>query len=416
MKVKRRDTYTIFEFGTDQHRSWTLCVIDDHWEEAIFLVNKVYPLDVQAFEEYRAKIGRLLDNTSRMGVACLPLYCDRCAGLGRLVVGDFPMAENQNTCVHYAIEAYRTNPDVAFLIDLYDPRLGIYDEPEIQILNWLEEEGVPLSQCAFLTVGGPSSKIDLEVILKEDVLASHGRRLRDWWEAMRGRITDAFFMKITDKYDPWHEPTKLAQVLEDEQFLRFVRQQANRECYGVWEWVYWIVGHSSSSFHDKQYALLCGKAFLKASGFPESAFPFTALRGLIFGLCGQRDVMPAEQPKEVPTDMSGIDCLGWYSTSSASFEEFSIALRNWLQKLERDVKGTEKLDSAKILRQADKAFVVLHFTGSIPEAIFDTSGAGGLVTKGWIGLCECFDSGNQPEPKNDRREVWFTFPRWQSIG
>ncbi|MFQ6042925.1 MAG: hypothetical protein ACE5PV_18900 [Candidatus Poribacteria bacterium] len=423
MRMEKYETYVVFRWGTEEPWSWTLCVIDDFWEEACYWFEEVgYPFESQAIEKQRKRIGRkLVDSPQRISIGCLPVYCEKLSDLNCLVIGDFPRA-GKRSCIDWILEdVFDTNPNVAFLIDLQD--LGAEskqeDVPEIGIINRLLRENISIWRCAFLTVGGFHPQFDLEMIIKGEVVRDEGEPLREWWYRMRGEIDPTFFdIKATRFHDPIDLEEK---VFRDENlyadFITFVQAQAKLDYYGVWDWVAQRVCNKDNITREDMYAYLCGKTFLKFRD--KSCFPFTALRGLFSGQCYRQNAAIVEHPAEIPQGKA-INyplCFGCYSAGNANFNEFAKALRSWLEGLEPDSEGPVRLRKVQIDRRDDSCDVTFCFTGSLPTRIFDDTDTNlsadslppGVVTKSWTKLTQSFGSENQPIVAEDCTEVTLRF-------
>lgn len=421
MKVQHSDTHTLFEL-CEPAGSWTLCIIDELWYAANDFFSSPY-IDDPFNDNAQKKWLSALPAHSRIDqgvVAMMPVYCAQLPGLQRIVFTDFPSSLDEAGF----LKAFLSRDDIrtygAFLIDQYeaDTRSMLGDEYVIPLLS---ANNIPFSRCAYFTFGGTPLQHPLPILSKQDIYRDHDKPIHEWWTHMQGKIDDSLFMVETSKNQKWHNPSDLKDSLKDSSFFdRLVGKQAAKDRFGVWRWVKQILT-SDADLITKQYAHLCGKAFIKSGGEEPymSSFNFTALRGLAMGLGWvmptARKIKVVEEPPGIPATYSGsnIDNVGFLhecSTGKAAFEVFATRLRDWLQWLESDTKGTARLAQIKLCRGEVSHNLELVFTEAPPEAIFEGTGTG-LVTRGWTALRDCFCPNQTPTVLNEGLTVRFTFAK-----
>lgn len=413
MQLEKHDTYAIFTLSVESNEGWTLYVIDDYWESAIDMFEDVgYPFSSEKIENFLDIFISGGAGSQRTAIGMMPVWSETLDGLSKLVIGDFKRLEKSSEsvdyCVDLAIQEYQNNKDIAFLIDLSDPTIKNAGEN-----NWklLEAKGVPDWRCAFLTIGRRTDA-KLEKILKDALMDGDGKQLREWWARVRGKIDSSLFERETTPKNAWHNPGELEEALKEKDFLTFVEDQADRDTYGVWMWVLKTlkIAQAQSLSLEHQYTYLCGKAFLK---MPERVcIPFTALRGLVFGLCrGQRSAEVVEPNYQIPqgSNIDNIFCWGEYTTGKDSLENLAKALRNWFEKLEGQPGGTAKLSQAQINRTEESCEIEFRLTDYLTLKVFDGTG-GGTVTRTWTEVANCFSSENKPVVLDNGKAVRLIFP------
>ncbi len=453
MQVERHDNHAVFQFP-DKDGGWALCLIDDAWDEAVALYDQVgHPFHPDKVSEWEATILYDPAVINRIAVGRLLVVAERLEGLKRVVFADFPRAGGSDSLSRVLADE-GAPASFAFLIDIHDEQRRREQVVETQVLPLLRRARVPLSRCAYFTQGVPAVT-PLERIIKATFLDKPDMVLRDWWQRVLGQIDDEYFTTETTKPGRanWHDPSRLQQALAEEGFGAFVKEQATRDSYGVWRWVYQALsGSRAAADRSQEYAYLCGKAFLKSSPrkSPDGAFPFTALRGLVYGLAqGQLVHNPTGPPRtrgaivvvapdtrkvdvidapdrpapplasdEVSSPIDDIGYYGWYHTGQAPFEQFAAALREWLEKLESDPKGQARLQQADLTADQGACRLRLVFSRPLPRRIFSDDEQGGLVTRAYSALHRCFpgdaiDLHRGPSPPSEGpdgfQEVTFTF-------
>lgn len=403
-EISHTDNRTVFE-PTVPAGPWKLIVFDDYWYEAHnYFSSARDPMSQEAQDKWFDDMhARAAMNQGPVGL--LPVYCANLPELRQLILMDFPPCEGD---IHRVLEEEAVQADSAFLIDIGCPansRIG--DE---LVVPALQSYGISMSRCAFLSEGYRHAH-DLVSMKKPDVRDKKGAPILEWWNRVLGSIDVAYFQVNTGSAGIWpHDPSEVPRVLEGatrESFLEnFVSELARRDTYGVWKWVKGVLSSDCSAI-KKQYAYLCGKAFLHCP--EEQEFFFTALRGLFMGVAHvlpetTRNVEVIEQPPDIPAvfarDINNVDCLSCCRTGRSTFEEFAESLRKWLVSLETN-KSTRRERHASLKRIAlhrgnDKHQIELSFTEALPEAIFQESEIGG-VRRGWTRLRGCFTGDLEPE-------------------
>lgn len=422
--VAHGETHTVFE-TTNVNARWTLCVIDDFWFAA-----------KDAFSDAgdspdKAKLASFLnsldfqDGADQGVVALLPEVCAKLPDLRRLVIGDFPRTEKQPWFLGELGGDQDTQTDRAFLIDVADDqtqeKLG-----DTIVIPFLLGARIAASRWAYFSYGGTGTH-KIPLLLKAKIRAE----ILDWWDLMRGRISADSFKKGTEQtpHGARHDPSTLNDALKDESFFtQFLPEQIVSEAFGVWNWAARVI-RSGADLPAKQYAYHCAKAFIKSGdrsvnpGPEDLPFSFAALRGLTRGLGWvmpeTREINVVEEyemelsggiPKKFLGDMDNTLVLGRWSTGAVCFELFATCLRDWLQWLERDTKGSARVSQLTLREGKATNGLVLEFTGALPPQIFDGTGTG-LVTRGWTALCKCFREDQQPAIGKGRQVIELRFER-----
>jgi hypothetical protein len=275
------------------------------------------------------------------------------------------------------------------------------------------------------------------MIVKKIVHDENGLELRNWWERMRGKIDDDYFMKKTYDVRPWHEATLIPVEVEDKQFFGFVETLAHQDVYGVWRWALRVLQDEAYPPSQQCYAYLCAKAFIKSGKGNKNVF-YTALRGLTYGLAkGQmvhaatgsqpryREVRVNDPPHIGPPAMTAppgetapmdrVDCLGRFTTRQAVFEEFAQSLRHWIEMLEMDPKGKTRLKQVDLNHNEKSCGLCLHFSHPLPPEIFGDGT--GLVTRAYSNLYNCFsDLDLKPYHSEDRKQLTLRFAHKPKTG
>lgn len=419
----------------DLEYPWTLFVVDDLWREIWFMFKRAgEPFDLKEAHKWR-KIQRVI---SKKVMGFLPVYCRDLDGLQQLVIGDFPKSEGSKHFLTLFHERQAMDGNAAFLIDIEDEKKP-HVNAEVPVLELLELFKIPLSRCAFLTVGTRETDFHLDTIVKRDVNKTEGLALRNWWNRMRGRVDNGIFKEQCRDVDDWHYPSRIpvwgkgtsTDEDDDAMFLGFLAQMAHLDAYGVWRWVARAISDPSASEADKRYAYLCGKAFLKDGTHNHPWFCYTALRGLLYGLARGRLFQmsnaaapiyrsdPVTEPRSrlaPPLDgdesvppIDQIKYYGRYSTGreGVGFADFAGALREWVETLEGSRNGKARLKSINLFAWEEECTVTLTFTHPLDDAIF---GSGtGMVTAAYERLRNCFVFDHGPQHDTARLDISMSF-------
>jgi hypothetical protein len=394
MQINRYEDHAVFEIEGRENSSWTLFVIDDDWQWAVRMYERVAS---ENFSE--AAVDQvLLSFTGARGIyrtatALLPVYCRHLNGLGKLMIGDFRRDRNRDSWLETELKQCVCFTDTSYLIDLSDNNSdSILGETEVETLADL---GVPLWRMAYLTVGARGRRnFDLETILKDSFDVNGSERLSAWFERVKGTIDYSFFLTNLT-----HHPSELSvgskrevQSLADGEKIQ---EQVKRDKYGVWSWFtdtlhQILAGEDEINPLQVRYNYLCSKSFLRSA--KDDSFPYVALRGFLFGLAKTFQINLEEIQQTWPTepDQDNDCCFGFCSSSpDISFQLFTTCLRNFIDTFHSDTGGNLRIRFITLSIQNETVEVVLHISGKLPESIHQGTGRG-LVTKTYESLFRCF--------------------------
>ena len=390
---------------------WTLCLFDDEWQIAGWAADN-YDLTLSSQRTAVAqRIGR--SKFHQVGIALLPHFAGCLRDVSNLYVGPFPSSREQLVgFIDKLLPLERT----AFLVDLLDHESGEYPGDDM-VVPTLLDVGVPKHRVALYTYGGAGSDSPVECIIKREVVKEDGASLSAWWERVIDSIDYAFFELWTRKHGKGHDPSTIAAVLKDDEFRSFVDELALRDKYGVWKWIGEVL-QTGVSLLEKQYAYLCGKAFLRFG--QDDASCFAAIRGLAHGIGAtlptprQIAVTEADIPDDFRNDLDNVLFCGGCLAGGPRFEVVARGLREWLTVLESDGKGMGRLQSIAVDFSDEGTIMTLEFSEALPRSIFDGTGKGS-VTAGWRELRGATAT-SILEPSKDGREVRILFPAKQLVG
>jgi hypothetical protein len=412
LKEHRPGSHTIFE-KTDGNGNWIILVIDDHWFWASKYFERYKDKDPFSIENRKEWSDKYLNNDeSREAISFLPIYCNNLSGFGQLILSDFPASKE---AISYLKTFLQKNDlmHVAFIIDLgkaiSNKRSDYKDFGELVVIPMLKKHNIPNYRIAYLTKGYKSIH-KFHKIFKAELVDGKGRKLLDWWKILRDNIDhlyEIFNNKTKDSEYPHHPSEITLNLLKRPDFyVSFIDELSYTDAYGVWKWIANSL-KSDDTLELKQYNYLCGKAFIKC-GWSKRDLPFTAIRGLIYGIAkGMKDKnqpLVVESPGKIPpnefleSNKNTIGCLSRCDLGETTFQDFSLNLREWLFCLELEKEQSKTRELACVasysLSRDDKSFKLkICFTKPLDSKIFSDDYKG-RVSDCWKRLKELFNNDN----------------------
>jgi len=415
LKYTRYDRFVLFEFDRPSQHPWALVVFDDLWENACSMYEAVgYPFSQEKLSAWQATFCHDPDSQSGVAMGFLVKHAANLQNLRYLVVSDFPSTSGEwPQSLNMLFGILGDECSKAFLIDL--TIAGSTRVIEQECLHALEERGIPHSVCGFFTQGAMVINTDyiaeMPKILK-GTLDPHqgdgGVALTAWWNRMQGGIDFVTFRRVTKKIDAWHHPSTAMPYFETAPFRAFLDELAQRDPFGVWNWARGSIVDILHQPIEKQYAYLCGKAFSNAGAFGQGdPVPFTAIRGLCFGLAPKQSGTTASnvcdemidnfktQISKKPVLIDHTNILGSYQIGAKSFVQFARALQRFLVALRDNPRGGCSFSRFRLCQDGNGILLAMDFNGELPKKVFDCY-SDGSVSGAWVDIVECLSRDDRP--------------------
>jgi len=284
--------YIRFRKECETREPYSLLVVDDQWQvleehrERLLLGPKGLAGAIDAVRSAALAPGGKFKITSPKALLTMAANFTNLPGCGELVVGDFPHTSASGTRGWSGKVGANPREEWLAAVDKADEteRNDVYAFEDVTD-GLIKKIGIPEHRIGFFTIHtDPSTCMkyhSIYAIDKEDVGAPDGfRYLSEWWAQAIGHVDYTYFNNNTvsevkeSRHDgpplgP-HKPSILSQFLDPtggmfKPFGLFLDElQKRNKANGVWAFIRRQLLNQRVSLVEKQFAYLCGKAFLKS--------------------------------------------------------------------------------------------------------------------------------------------------------